>query len=208
MKAKRAFDIVGSLVGIVVAAIPVTAAAVSLAVVNRGSPFFVQERVGLNRKPFKILKLKSLKDVYNAKGELLPVEQRVSKVGTWLRRTKIDEIPQFINVLKGDMSLVGPRPSIDPHQPFGDQLSLDEKRHKVLPGMTGLAQIHGLNLLSNEEVLRLDYQYVDSHSVMGDVMICLKTPFCIVAQRKAPHYSNKSSCFDSGASYPSQKFMP
>ncbi len=189
MPLKRAFDIAGSLAGITVSAVPCLVLAFAGAAVHKSSPFFVQERVGLNGKPFKMLKIKSLRDVYDGEGRLLPVPERTSKLGSFLRRTRLDEIPQFINVLKGDMSLVGPRPTIPADRVFGEKISNDKKRQSVRPGMTGLAQISGFNSLSNQERLVLDHQYIDSRSLKGDLIICLKTPLRILTGLRSSHYN-------------------
>ena len=141
---------------------------------NLGSPiFFYQERPGKNGKLFRMMKFRSMKDAFDKEGNLLPDEQRITPFGHKLRSTTLDEMPQLINVLKGDMSIVGPRPQLSefvehytPHQ---------MRRHEVRPGMTGLAQVSGRNNLSWEEKFDLDVEYVDTHSMLLDFKIMLKT---------------------------------
>ena len=141
---------------------------------NLGSPiFFYQERPGKNGKLFRMMKFRSMKYAFDKEGNLLPDDQRITPFGHKLRSTTLDEMPQLINVLKGDMSIVGPRPQLSefvehytPHQ---------MRRHEVRPGMTGLAQVSGRNNLSWEEKFDLDVQYVDTHSMLLDFKIMLKT---------------------------------
>ena len=139
-----------------------------------GSPiFFVQERPGKGGKLFKMIKFRSMKDAFDKEGNPLPDEKRITPFGHKLRSTTLDEMPQLINVLKGDMSIVGPRPQMKeflehytPHQ---------MRRHEVKPGMTGLAQVSGRNHLSWEEKFDLDVQYVDTQSILLDFKIMIKT---------------------------------
>lgn len=141
---------------------------------NLGSPiFFYQERPGKNGKIFKMMKFRSMKDAYDSYGNPLPDEQRITPFGQKLRSTSLDEMPQLINVLKGEMSVVGPRPQLSefiehytPHQ---------MRRHEVKPGMTGLAQVNGRNHLSWEEKFDLDVKYVDNYSTSLDFKIMFKT---------------------------------
>ena len=141
---------------------------------NLGSPiFFYQERPGENGQIFKMMKFRSMKDAFDKEGNPLPDDQRITPFGHKLRATTLDEMPQLFNVLKGDMSIVGPRPQMKdflehytPHQ---------MRRHEVKPGMTGLAQVSGRNNLSWEEKFDLDVQYVDTHSIWFDFKIMFKT---------------------------------
>lgn len=141
---------------------------------NLGSPiFFYQDRPGKNGKLFRMIKFRSMKDAVDKDGNPLPDEQRITPFGKKLRSTSLDEMPQLINVIKGDMSIVGPRPQLPdfvehytPHQ---------MRRHEVKPGMTGLAQVSGRNNLSWEEKFDLDVEYVDTHSVSLDFKIMFKT---------------------------------
>lgn len=141
---------------------------------NLGSPvFFYQERPGKNAKIFKMIKFRSMLDSVDKHGNPLPDDQRITPFGHKLRSTSLDEMPQLINVLKGDMSIVGPRPQMKdflehytPHQ---------MRRHEVKPGMTGLAQVSGRNNLSWEEKFDLDVAYVENHSIWFDFKIMCKT---------------------------------
>ena len=141
---------------------------------NLGSPiFFLQERPGKDGKTFKMIKFRSMKDALDKDGNLLPDEARITPFGQKLRSTSLDEMPQLINVLKGDMSVVGPRPMLK------DFISLyspeQARRLEVRPGMTGLAQVSGRNELDYEERFKCDVWYVDNHSVLVDFKIMFKT---------------------------------
>lgn len=141
---------------------------------NLGSPiFFYQERPGLHGKPFKMMKFRSMKDAIDEHGNLLPDEQRITPFGQKLRATTLDEMPQLLNVIKGDMSIVGPRPQL---QEFMAHYTAHQiRRHELKPGMTGLAQVSGRNSLSWEEKFDLDVQYVDTQSTLLDFKIMFKT---------------------------------
>jgi len=141
---------------------------------NLGSPIlFLQERPGKNAKIFKMIKFRSMKDAFDKDGNALPDDQRITSFGHKLRSTTLDEMPQLLNVLKGEMSIVGPRPQM---KDFLDHYSEHQmRRHEVKPGMTGLAQVSGRNNLSWEEKFDLDVQYVDTHSTWLDLKIMFKT---------------------------------
>ena len=141
---------------------------------NLGSPiFFLQERPGKNGKLFKMIKFRSMKDAVDKDGNPLPDEQRISPFGQKLRSTSLDEMPQLINVLKGDMSIVGPRPML---KEFVELYSPEQARRlEVRPGMTGLAQISGRNELDYEERFKCDVWYVDNHNILVDFKIKFKT---------------------------------
>lgn len=141
---------------------------------NLGSPiFFLQERPGKNAKIFKMIKFRSMKDAFDKDGNALPDDQRITSFGHKLRSTTLDEMPQLLNVLKGEMSIVGPRPQM---KDFLDHYSEHQmRRHEVKPGMTGLAQVSGRNNLSWEEKFDLDVEYVDTHSIWLDFKIMFKT---------------------------------
>ena len=141
---------------------------------NLGSPiFFYQERPGENGQIFKMMKFRSMKDAFDKEGNPLPDDQRITAFGHKLRATTLDEMPQLINVLKGDMSIVGPRPQM---KDFLEHYTPEQmRRHEVKPGMTGLAQVSGRNNLSWEEKFELDAKYVDTHSIWLDFKIMFKT---------------------------------
>jgi lipopolysaccharide/colanic/teichoic acid biosynthesis glycosyltransferase len=144
-----------------------------LIIVNNGKPFFIQTRPGLKEKPFDIIKFKSMNDRKDSDGNFLPDAQRLTKVGKWVRKLSLDEIPQLINVLKGDMSIVGPRPLLMEYLPLYNEEQ--KKRHEVKPGITGWAQVNGRNAISWEEKFKLDVWYVDYQSFKLDVKIIFKT---------------------------------
>lgn len=141
---------------------------------NLGSPiFFYQERPGKDGKLFKMIKFRSMKDAFDKDGNPLPDDQRITPFGQKLRSTSLDEMPQLINVLKGDMSIVGPRPQM---KEFLDHYTPHQmRRHEVKPGMTGLAQVSGRNNLSWEEKFDLDVEYVEKQSTLFDFKIMFKT---------------------------------
>ena len=142
--------------------------------VAMGSPVLIrQTRPGLNGVPFAFLKFRSMLEIRDASGELLPDAQRMTPFGTWLRRSSLDELPQLLNVLKGDMSLVGPRPLLMEYLPLYSPRQA--MRHQVRPGITGWAQINGRNAISWETRLEYDAWYVENHSLLLDMKILLLT---------------------------------
>ena len=145
-----------------------------LHVANKGAgAFFLQERPGKDGKIFKIIKYKTMTDERDAEGNLLPDEQRLTKVGRFVRSTSIDELPQLINVLKGDMALIGPRPLLVQYLPLYSKEQA--RRHEVRPGITGWAQCHGRNAISWKEKFKLDVWYVDHVSLKTDLTVFLLT---------------------------------
>jgi len=141
---------------------------------NLGSPiFFLQERPGKDGKIFKMIKFRSMKDAVDKNGIVLPDEERITPFGQKLRSTTLDEMPQLINVLKGDMSIVGPRPQLADFMKH--YTSRQMRRHEVRPGMTGLAQVNGRNNLSWEDKFELDVKYVENHNIWLDFKIMVKT---------------------------------
>jgi lipopolysaccharide/colanic/teichoic acid biosynthesis glycosyltransferase len=144
-----------------------------LAIANKGTVFFLQTRPGLKAKPFKIIKFKTMRDAFDDHGDPLPDEIRLTKVGQWVRSASLDELLQLINVIKGDMSLVGPRPLLT--QYLTRYTPEQTRRHNVRPGITGWAQVNGRNTLSWEEKFRYDLEYVDRQSLWLDVKILWMT---------------------------------
>lgn len=178
---KRAIDLaIGSSVFLVSAPILV-GASVAIAK-SMGRPvLFKQQRPGLNGEPFYIYKFRTMTDARDDQGELLPDEQRMTKVGSFIRKISIDELPQLINVIKGDLSLVGPRPLLMEYLPLYSEEQ--KKRHLVKPGITGWAQVNGRNAISWEAKFKLDVWYVENQSFKLDIYILYKT-FINVLNRK------------------------
>ena len=170
---KRLVDIIISLIALIILS-PIFLLVAYKVRKNLGSPvFFYQERPGQNGKLFKMIKFRSMKDANDAEGKPLPDEQRITPFGQKLRSTSLDEMPQLINVLKGDMSVVGPRPML---KEFVELYSPEQARRlEVRPGMTGLAQVSGRNELDYEERFKCDVWYVDNHNVFVDFKIMFKT---------------------------------
>lgn len=146
---------------------------VGLYIANNGRPFFFQARPGLNEKIFKIIKFKTMNDKKDGNGQLLPDAERLTKIGSFVRKTSIDELPQLLNVIKGDMSLIGPRPLLPQYLPLYNENQ--KRRHLVRPGMTGWAQVNGRNAISWKRKFELDVEYVDNISLAMDLRIILKT---------------------------------
>ncbi|MEL0650334.1 sugar transferase [Algibacter sp. TI.3.09] len=146
---------------------------VCLLIANQGKAFFYQQRPGKNEKIFKIIKFKTMNDKKDANGEFLPFDQRVTKIGNFIRKYSLDEIPQLINVLKGDMSLVGPRPLLTDYLPLYSEVQ--KKRHNVKPGITGWAQVKGRNSISWNQKFTYDVWYVENISFLLDLQIMLLT---------------------------------
>lgn len=170
---KRLVDILISLVALIIL-LPIFLLVAHKVRKNLGSPiFFYQERPGKNGKLFKMIKFRSMRDAYDLDGNPLPDEKRITPFGQKLRSTTLDEMPQLINVLKGEMSIVGPRPQLSEFLEHYTQEQM--RRHDVKPGMTGLAQVSGRNNLTWEEKFKLDIEYVDTRTLVLDFKIMFKT---------------------------------
>lgn len=170
---KRVFDFFISLLALSIFSPICIATIVVLYLQNKGKPFFFQERPGLQQKPFKIIKFKTMTDERDAQGNLLPDVERITKFGGVVRKFSVDELPQLINVLKGEMSLVGPRPLLFKYIPMYSKEQL--QRHDVRPGITGWAQVNGRNSISWTSKFELDIEYVNHVSFLMDVKIILLT---------------------------------
>ena len=162
---------------------------------NKGAgAFFTQERPGKNGKIFKVIKFKTMTDERDADGKLLPDAQRLTKVGRFVRSTSIDELPQLINVLKGDMSLIGPRPLLVKYLPLYSKEQA--RRHEVRPGITGWAQCHGRNAISWTEKFKLDVWYVDHCSLITDIKVILITIKKVLGREDINTTSGKSATME------------
>ncbi|MFD0836310.1 sugar transferase [Mariniflexile aquimaris] len=170
---KRFFDFILALLGFIIVFPVFVFITLYLTITNNGKPFFFQKRPGKNENIFAIIKFKSMVDKKDSNGNVLPDNERVTNFGTFIRKTSLDEIPQLINILKGDMSLVGPRPLRVHYLPYYTEK--EKIRHTVRPGITGLAQISGRNLLSWDTKLAKDVEYVENLSFVNDLIILLKT---------------------------------
>ena len=172
---KRPMDFILSLIAIIVLS-PLLIIVAILVKTRLGSPIlFKQERPGLNEKIFKMYKFRSMTNECSADGVLLPDSARLTKFGKFLRNTSLDELPELFNILNGDMSIIGPRPLLVKYLPLYSKEQA--KRHMVRPGLSGLAQVNGRNLISWEERFRLDVKYVENLSFIGDVKIIFLTIF-------------------------------
>lgn len=171
---KRVIDLLASGSALLVLSLPLAAITVWLHIANKGAgAFFFQERPGKDGKIFKIYKFKSMTDERDADGNLLPDAQRLTRVGRFVRKTSIDELPQLWNVFKGDMSLIGPRPLLTRYLPWYTER--ESHRHDVRPGITGWAQTHGRNLLAWDDKLEMDVWYVENLTFVTDCKIIIKT---------------------------------
>ncbi|WNI38691.1 sugar transferase [Chryseobacterium sp. SG20098] len=170
---KRVFDFILALTGLLIISPIFIVFFVALAIANEGKPFFLQRRPGKNGNIFTIIKFKTMNDKTDSEGNLLSDAERLTAVGSFVRKTSIDEIPQLINVLIGDMALIGPRPLLVQYLPLYDEHQA--RRHEVRPGITGWAQINGRNAISWEEKFNLDVWYVDHVSFMLDLRIIFLT---------------------------------
>jgi sugar transferase EpsL len=170
---KYVFDRLSALL-LLILLLPIFLIVTAVILLSYGKPvFFRQTRPGLNEKPFELLKFRTMRDIYDEDGNLQPDEERITRVGKWLRKLSLDELPQFINVLKGEMSMVGPRPLLMEYLPLYNERQ--KRRHLVKPGITGWAQVNGRNALSWEAKFEMDVWYVDHWSLVLDFKILALT---------------------------------
>jgi sugar transferase EpsL len=182
---KRTLDVSVSLVALIFLS-PVLLLVALVIMATMGRPiFFTQLRPGLDGRPFRMIKFRSMYDAFDPQGAPLPDEERLGRIGRLLRSASLDELPELINVLRGDMSLVGPRPLLMEYLPL---YSADQaRRHQVRPGLTGLAQIGGRNALSWDEKFALDLRYVDQWSMWLDLKILAETIWKVVTRHGISH---------------------
>lgn len=179
---KRVLDFTAALVGLIVLSPVFLVVTISLYFANQGKPFFFQTRPGLNARLFKIVKFKSMNDRMDADGILLHDADRLTPMGAFVRKTSLDEIPQLINVLKGDMSLIGPRPLLPEYLSVYNEEQ--NRRHHVRPGITGLAQVKGRNHMKFSDRLINDVYYVDHISLFLDIKILYMTVHSVLFKSK------------------------
>ncbi|WP_188050001.1 sugar transferase [Flavobacterium sp. GP15] len=170
---KRFLDFFASFFGLIFLSPLFLIITIALFFANDGKPFFFQSRPGKNGKIFKIIKFKTMNDKKDGNGKPLPDEQRLTKIGSFVRKTSLDELPQLLNVIKSDMSLIGPRPLLSQYLTLYSDFQ--NRRHEVKPGITGWAQVNGRNAISWNKKFELDVWYVDNISFMLDMKILLKT---------------------------------
>ena len=170
---KRVLDFTLSLLALIVLSPVLLVLTILGAVKMKGNPFFTQPRPGKNEKIFELIKFRSMTCETDAEGNLLPDEARLTRYGKLLRSTSLDELPELVNILKGDMSFVGPRPLVVQYLKYYSEE--ERRRHEVLPGLTGLAQVNGRNSLIWEEKFAYDVEYVKNISFWLDVKILIKT---------------------------------
>lgn len=187
---KRVFDFIVSLAALIIF-LPLFMVLALLVLIKLGRPiFFIQVRPGKDEKPFKLIKFRSMTNSSDNDGNLLPNEMRLTKFGKFLRSTSLDELPEFLNVLKGDMSLVGPRPLLLEYVPLYNEFQ--KRRMEVKPGITGWAQINGRNALTWEEKFELDVWYVDNRTFWLDVKILFLTLYKVLKREGIAHPNNVS----------------
>ena len=170
---KRSIDFIAALLGLVILSPIFILVMLGLSIANNGKPFFFQLRPGKDERIFRIIKFKTMNDKKDEHGNLLPDAKRLTPIGKFIRKTSLDEIPQLINVLKGDMSLIGPRPLLPEYLPLYSEEQ--KKRHFVRPGITGWAQVNGRNAISWEKKFEYDVWYVEHISFSLDIKILFKT---------------------------------
>ena len=166
---KRLFDFILSLFGFIFLSPLFVFVTIFLTITNNGKPFFFQLRPGKDEKIFKVIKFKTMNDKKDKDGILLPDSERLTAIGSFVRKTSLDEIPQLLNVIKGDMSLIGPRPLLVEYLPLYNQTQ--KRRHEVRPGITGWAQVNGRNAISWTQKFEYDVWYVDHISISLDIKI-------------------------------------
>lgn len=178
---KRLLDLILSLSGFIILSPLFLLIALILAMTNKGKPFFVQLRPGKNNRIFKVVKFKTMNDKRDSDGKLMPDSERLTQIGSFIRKMSLDEIPQLLNVIKGDMSLIGPRPLVVQYLPLYDDKQI--RRHEVRPGITGWAQVNGRNLLKFSKKFEYDVWYVDNLSFRLDLKIFFLTIVNILSKK-------------------------
>ena len=187
---KRCLDFFSSFIALVLLA-PLLLVLMAFIRMKLGGPvFFTQERPGLGGRAFKMVKFRSMTNERDEQGELLPDQLRITTLGRFLRRTSLDELPELFNVLRGDMSVIGPRPLLVKYLPYYTKREM--KRHLVRPGITGWAQVNGRNLLNWDKRLEMDVEYVETMSFALDVRIVFKTIKEVLSQKDVLEVSSET----------------
>ena len=186
---KRVIDFILSFIGLIVLS-PIFLILIILGTIfMRGNPFFTQERPGKDEKIFKLIKFRTMDNRRDQEGNLLPDEVRLNKYGRFLRSTSLDELPELLNIIKGDMAIVGPRPLLVSYLPWYTEN--EKHRHDVRSGLTGLAQINGRNFLDWDHRLAMDVEYVQNITFVGDISIIFKTALKFVKKQDIAVDTNK-----------------
>lgn len=181
---KRVIDFTAALMALLILFVPLLILTIIGAVKMKGNPFFTQPRPGKNEKVFRLIKFRSMTNEKGPDGKLLPDEQRITGYGRFLRASSLDELPELINILVGDMSIIGPRPQLVRDMVF--MTPEERKRHSVRPGLSGLAQVSGRNALRWENKLALDLEYIKSISFKEDCRIIFKTLKIVIGRGESP----------------------
>lgn len=185
---KRPLDFTLSLLALMVLSPVLIILIVMGAIGMKGNPFFAQLRPGKNEKIFKLIKFRTMTNEKDADGNLLPDEKRLNKYGKFLRSTSLDELPELINILKGDMSIVGPRPLLVQYLPLYNERQ--KRRHEVRPGLTGFAQINGRNTVTWEQKFEDDVTYIENITFLGDMKIIFKTAISVLKREGISQENN------------------
>lgn len=178
---KRFIDFIMALIALIFLSPIFIIITIGLLFANQGRPFFLQQRPGKNERIFTIVKFKTMNDMKDEMGNLLSDAERLTKIGAFVRKTSLDEIPQLLNVIKGDMSLIGPRPLLTSYLPLYNEFQ--KRRHDVRPGITGWAQINGRNAISWKDKFELDVFYVENVSFLLDLKIILTTVMNVIQSK-------------------------
>lgn len=185
---KRPLDFTLSLLALIVLSPVLIILIVMGAIGMKGNPFFTQLRPGKNEKIFKLIKFRTMTNEKDKDGNLLPDEKRLNKYGKFLRSTSLDELPELLNILKGDMSIVGPRPLLVQYLPLYNQRQ--KRRHEVRPGLTGFAQINGRNTITWEQKFEDDVTYIENITFLGDMKIIFKTVVSVLKREGISQENN------------------
>jgi len=191
---KPLIDLIIAFTGLMLLSPVFLVAIILLFIANNGKPFFFQQRICKNEKKFKIIKFKTMNDKKDSNGDLLPDSERITKIGNFVRKTSLDEFPQLINVLKGEMSLIGPRPLLPEYLPLYNEFQ--KRRHEVKPGITGWAQVNGRNSISWQKKFKLDIWYVNNISLVLDIKILILTILKVIKSEGVNQKNNSTvECF-------------